>query len=104
MRPITPSEAALVLILVLHTLYKSKDLLRMQQELHGAYCLPKIVNLVLEKAGKALDWYISTAVGAQAEIESLKAKLGPLAPQEKQKRVHQDPDTKFAQVHEVVEA
>jgi len=76
----------------------------MQRELHGAYCLPRDVNSVLEKAGKAIDRYISTAVGAQAEIESLKAKLGAIAPQGKRKRVRQDPDTKFARVHEVVEA
>ncbi|PSN59270.1 hypothetical protein BS50DRAFT_658825 [Corynespora cassiicola Philippines] len=103
-RPATPPAQRKAVSLIegfVATPQRPQDLYRAQQRLQMAEGVSRRTRLVLHKASKGLSKANTRAAGLEAEVQKLKSQLATLRPQGPRRRVHIEPNQRFAEIENI---
>ncbi|PSN59020.1 hypothetical protein BS50DRAFT_594992 [Corynespora cassiicola Philippines] len=80
---------------------RPQDLYRAQQRLQMAEGVSRRTRLLLHKASKGLSKANTRAAGLEASVQRLESQLATLRPQGPRRRVHIDPNQRFADIENI---
>ena len=105
-RPVTPPRQKQLLPAqsYLSTPHGPRDLFVAQRELHKNESISRKTHQLFEKAGKALAAANTRAAELETENKRLYSQLEALKPQRPRKRVHVDPNQRFADIETIMVA